>query len=67
MVIKTALFIGVESDNPLKNIFMLTTMPKRAQPIKRTTSFLLIFSLGNQKLMSQNKMAAPKTRSKINP
>jgi len=66
-VMSTALFMGVERDRPLKNMSILMTIPKMAQLKIRNQSFFSIRSLGAQKLISQNKIAAPETRSRINP
>ena len=66
-VITTELLMGVESSNPLKNMFMFSTIPKKAQANILQKSFLSNFSVGYSKLMSQKSKAAPLTRKRIKP
>ena len=44
IVITTELFIGVDRLNPLKNIVMFKTIPKKAHAIMRYQSLLSTFS-----------------------
>ena len=67
IVITTELFMGVDRLNPLKNINIFSTIPKKAQPIIRSQSFLSTFSEGKKKEIIQNKIAAPNTRNNIKP
>jgi len=67
MVITTELFIGVERLNPLKNINIFITIPKREQSTSRFQSFKSIFSVGYAKEKIQNNNAAPETRNNIKP
>ena len=66
-VMTTPLFIGVESCNPLKNISILRVIPNTAHRNILPQSLRSTFSLGKNKLVIQNSIAAPRTRSIINP
>ena len=67
VVTRTALFIGVDKSNPLKNASILIAMPKSEHNITRPQSFRSIFSFGPKKEILQNKMEAPNTLSIIKP
>ena len=67
IVIETALFIGVDRLNPLKNINMFSTIPKMAHAKMRHQSLVSIFSDFVNKLKIQKRIAAPPTRRTINP
>src|SRR5690606_7598237 len=67
IVIETALFMGVERFNPLKNISIFNTIPKMAHAIIRNQSPGAIFSDFENALTIQKSNAAPPTLKTIKP
>ena len=66
-VVITELLMGVDIFKPLKKKSILITIPNSAHATNLGQSFRSIFSQGLKRLTSQNKTAAPVTRSKIKP